>query len=736
MTTATPILQTAPRHGLGREIAAGLNVLTISLPMGSAAGVIAYAPLGPDRAALGAVAGLVSAAVGGILISLLRSNTAVVMTAASSAASVQASGVAIALSALPAGHGATAAALPLIALATGLFQILLGLAGAGRLVKFVPFPVVSGFVSGVGLLLVLKFSPALFGTIRPSAIWAGGQPITLPDPTLAAFTGALLAFAFAAQRWLPRGLPVALVACLVGIALYQSLAALGFAGPLGGTLEAGAVRTLAASALAPEHWGPDLLAIALDREALIATLLGAATVALVSLLETVFATRAAQSVAEFPSAPRRDMVGLGVGSAVTAAFGAVALSASAAQTMVNYLEGGRSRLSTLAASGTLLVILLAVPAVLSLVPLCIFPPLIMFVGWRLIDPYTGAILRGAATRVRGPARAGARRDALVHLSVLLPTALNLPLMGVATGIALSCCIFILSMSRPVVRRVRDGRTVSSLRVRSLAETETLAAHCKANVVVDLEGTLFFANSEDLAVAVKAQHGARFVTLVMRGVTDVDATGARILEQTRRSLAASGVTLLAAEATATIASTIARLFPPEHLFADLDDALEYVEDALLADHRTDPHGARGVALDAFDLCAGASAEGLAVLQGLLREERHAAGAILCREGEPADRIWLIRSGGISVRVRRGAVDRRIAAFGAGTTVGEMAVIEGKSRSASLVADDALDLYVLDLDAYRHIVSDEPQLATVLFTNLARNLSHRLRTTSIELRAAGG
>ncbi|GBU16313.1 hypothetical protein AwMethylo_05280 [Methylobacterium sp.] len=719
--------------GIGRECVAGLGLLTIALPMATAAGIIAYAPLGPEHAARGGVAGLFCAAVGGLVVAPLRANTGVVMTSANSAASVQASGLALVTAALADRPELLPAALPLIALATGLFQALLGLAGAGRIVKFVPFPVVSGFVSGVGLLLALKFSSALFGTLSLSALRNGDRLLSPPDPVTAALTAGLLAFTFAARHRLPRGLPVALVTFLVGILAYWGLRAAGLGGTLGGTLDAGAVWTIARGALAAGHWGADLAALTGEPDALVAILLAAGTVALVSMLETVFATRAAQTVAEFPSAPRRDLIALGIGTGATAAFGAVAFSGSASQTMVNYQEGGRSRISPLVTSVALLVLLLAVPGALALVPLCVFPPLIIFAGWRLIDPYTAAILRGAATRVGGPARAQARRDALVHLSVLLPTALNSALTGVAIGVVLSCAIFILSMSRPVVRRLRDGRAVSSMRVRTRAESEALAAQGEATVVMDLEGTLFFANAEDLAGAIRERRGARFVILDLRGVTDIDATGARILEQTRRSLAAAGIALIAAETPAAIAPTVRRLFPPDHDFHHLDDALEHAEHALLGAAAPTVPG-EGVPLAAFELFEGVAPDGLARLGALLREERHPAGTVLCREGEPADRIWLIRSGSISVRVPSGRTNRRIAAFGPGTTVGEMAVVEDKPRSASLVADESLDLYVLDLDAYRHILAHEPELAAALFRNLARALSDRLRARSVALRAA--
>jgi MFS superfamily sulfate permease-like transporter/CRP-like cAMP-binding protein len=663
------------------------------------------------------------------------------MTPVASFASLQSSSLAILMTALGARSELLPLAVLVLLLLTGVLQIALGLAGAARLAKFVPFPVVSGFKSGLGILLLLTFAPTLFGAKSIASLWESGRDPDALNPHLAVFTAALLAFALVARRLLPARVPTMPVTVLAGIAAYHGLRLSGYEAQLGATLAAdGGWSILGSDLSATLRLASDGATLMSDGRAAGALLVSSVTLALVGLLDTVFATRAAQSIAEGPAAPRRAMVGLGVGTMAAAAFGGVGLSTSFTLTVANYRAGGRTRLSTIASSLVILIVVLALPGALSAVPLCILPPLITFVGWGMLDPYTGAVLRRAVSETKGGARTQTRRDALIHLSVLAPTALNQPLWGVAIGIVLSCLLFILSMSRPVVRRARDGRVVASKRLRTRSETEKLAARGDSLAVLDLEGPLFFGNAEDLAIAIRAQSQACFVILNLKGVTDIDGTGANVIGHARQTLASCGRILLLAETPDEIEPALNRAFPVEHRFHDLDDALEFAENALTGEFPPDQRRADQALhpdrldLAEFELCEGASPSQLALLASLLREERVPAGAMLCREGDPACCLWLIRAGALSVRVGSGRSDRRLAAYGAGKIMGEMALIENKPRSASVVADEDVDLYMLTRDAYNDIVCNHPDLASLLFKNISRELSDRLRLRSNELRAA--
>jgi CRP-like cAMP-binding protein len=126
--------------------------------------------------------------------------------------------------------------------------------------------------------------------------------------------------------------------------------------------------------------------------------------------------------------------------------------------------------------------------------------------------------------------------------------------------------------------------------------------------------------------------------------------------------------------------------------------------------------------------------LEILASFLEHESFLAGAAVCRTGDVADRIWLIRAGAVSVRIGGAGAGRRIAAFGPGTTVGEMAVIEGKPRSAAVVVDEPVEAYVLTREAYGALMSEHPDIGFLIFQNISRDLSRRLRQTSDDLRAA--
>jgi SulP family sulfate permease len=725
---------------IGRELLAALNGLPLMLPMAAAAGVIAYGPLGPDYAMRAAVAGLACAATGGLVAALVRGPSGLVMAPTNPFAAAQAGVLGTIMGALGPPNDLQVAALPLLVLLTGLVQVALGAIDAPRLVKFVPYPVISGFVSGIGVLLLLKFAPAILGAASPRQLWDAAFGGPAPNLMLAVFTVLVVGLAFGVRALAP-GAPTILIAFLAGIAGYHVAGIYGYAAGLGPTLGADALHQLWTAPFAAAQWllQAGLAPLLPNAQAWAAIGLGAVILAVIGLLDTVLATRAAQGIADFPARPRRDMLGLGAGNVVCALVGAVPLSTSASQTRANYHAGGRSRLSVLTLLVALLALLLVFPGAIGAIPLCALPPVIILTGWLIIDPYSASIVRRSFAPP-SVTRAQARRNALIHFSVLLPTAMNQPLIGVGVGIVLSCVVFIISMSRPIIRSEQDGRALTSKRIRTRMESEVLANHGTAIVVFDLEGPLFFGNAEDLARAIKAKEQARVVVLSFRGVTDIDATGLKIIEQAKRMLMLTGRRLVVARVPPAIDAAVREICDTGDCFRDVDEALEFAENMLIRQQAeaAAPGGKRadGALLDVsdFDLCEGASSAQLATLASLLQKESLPAAATLCREGDLADRMWMIRSGAVSVRVGNGVRGLRIAAFGAGTTIGEMAMIEDKPRSASVVVDEPVELYVLTRDAYGTILAEHPDIASVFFQNVSRDLSRRLRVSSADLYAA--
>ena len=153
-------------HGLAGDLWGGLASTLVALPASLAFGVAIYAPLGPGHAAEGALAGLLGAAALGLVAPLLGGTERLISAPCAPAAAVLGA-LALELGSAPAPRASRRSAIVLLlaltALLSGALQLLYGLAGGGTLIKYIPYPVVTGYLSGVGVVILLKQLRALFG---------------------------------------------------------------------------------------------------------------------------------------------------------------------------------------------------------------------------------------------------------------------------------------------------------------------------------------------------------------------------------------------------------------------------------------------------------------------------------------------------------------------------------------------------------------------------------------------
>ena len=98
------------------------------------------------------------------------------------------------------------------------------------------------------------------------------------------------------------------------------------------------------------------------------------------------------------------------------------------------------------------------------------------------------------------------------------------------------------------------------------------------------------------------------------------------------------------------------------------------------------------------------------------------------------MWLLAKGSVSVRLESGdgREGRRVSSLARGTTFGEMVLLESGRRSATIVADEPVACYELSRESFTKMLAEHPVIATKLLSNLARELTRRLRQTSEELR----
>ena len=209
------------QHVLAGDLWGGLAAMLVALPSAIAFGVAIVAPLGGSLGAQGAVAGILGATALGLVAPLVGDRTRLITAPCAPAAAV--------LSALAAGfaQGGMPAEkalllLGLIGLFAGLIQIALGLTGIGKLIKFIPFPVVSGYLSGVGLIIVGSQIPKFLGV--PGA---DGLLAALAHPSLWVWQSSVVgAVVVAAMLWMPfvtKVVPATVLALVCGLACYGVL---------------------------------------------------------------------------------------------------------------------------------------------------------------------------------------------------------------------------------------------------------------------------------------------------------------------------------------------------------------------------------------------------------------------------------------------------------------------------------------------------------------------------------
>ncbi|MDB5589682.1 SulP family inorganic anion transporter [Enterovirga sp.] len=718
---------------LMREVAAGATVGVIALPFCVTAGVLAYEPLGRDYIGLGAAAGILCAVAGGVTGALLRSSSFVPNIPPVSMALIQATFISTLLTALRGDVAATLALMPLTIIGAGLWQVLIAVSGLARAVKFTPYPVLAGFVTGLAVLTFVQQLPRLFDQPSLGGVVSALGALTVPSPALPLFGLGVLLLVRLSERAAPR-LPAMLVALIAGSLAWHGVKALWPDLGLGQLI--GSLSLSQASLGLKLDW--DALGSALtDRVILQSLLLTSLTLGLLGTLDYTFAFRSAQNLADLEAWPRRDLAGQGASNVAAAMAGGLAVTSSIAFSTTLYDAGGRTRVSTVSMALVLLAAAALAPSLISALPVVVLSALLVAISLRMWDRWCVTVVRDIFFAADPDARTRARRNALIVAAVMAATVLGQPVVGALAGVVVSCLVFIAEMSRPILRRELDGTQVFSKRIRSQHDRQLLQESGASTVILELQGVLFFGNADDLANRVRTLEGrAETVILDLRRVTDLDTSGLTVLRQLAERCRGRGVHLAVsgprdgyrALLESALAPSDARVVP------DLDAALEWAEDTRLEKEAASRTAWGGLRVDETDLAGGLSERELAALTGRLSPASYRAGEALCRTGEPADKLWLITRGSVSVQIGADRHRRRVAGLGPGTSVGELGLLDRRPRSADVVADCEVDTFVLTAEDFDDLLRQEPQLGQSLLSTIARMTAQRLRATSDELRLA--
>jgi SulP family sulfate permease len=598
--------------------------------------------------------------------------------------------------------------------------------------------VVTGYMSGVGLLIIIKQVVPLLGLAKETDPLTGLlAPAAWQWPAfgVALVTGAVMV---AAPRF-TRRVPAAILGLAAGIAahLLAGLARPGLLAMDGNPFVIGHISATPAaifSGVAASLGGLHLPALA-DLRGLLGPALTLSVLLSIDTLKTCVVT---DSVVRARHDSNRELRGQGAANITSALLGGMPGAGTLGATMVSLASGGRTRGAGLFAGAFALAAALALGGTIGRIPLAALAGILVVVGARMID--------------RSSVRLALKRSTALDFSVVLAvagTALAADLITAAgVGIAFSMLLFIREqMNSNVIRRKCTGLEVSSKQQRLPRERAALTAAGAETLVVELQGSLFFGTTDQLFSEIEADlRTARRLIIDMRRVTSVDFTAVHMLEQVGEIMRERGGALVFSHLPPSLPTGqdlrgyfkqlgLTRHEGGGRVFETLHDALEWAEDRVLEEtgqRRLD----YGVLLDLgeIDFLREMDELSLADLRVVFREKRVAAGeTVFLRKGH-GEELFLIRRGKVRVVLPLKDTHRphHLAVFGPGDFFGEVAFLNRTPRTADALALTGTDLYVISRTAFDEIASRNPVVGAAFYQRLATVEALRLRDADRELR----
>jgi SulP family sulfate permease len=731
MMTNTP--QTTS-GGFTNDAWGGLAAMLVALPSSIAFGVLVYSGIGPEHAGEGALAGILGAATLGIIAPLVSRNGGFISAPCAPAAALL-SALALQFAESNYSPGRIAVLLSLTALLAALLQLLYEMVRAGRLIKFIPYQVVSGYLSGVAVVIAIGQLPKLLGLPKNVPLARG-----LISPELWSWTaiavGAVTIFAITLAPRIVQKVPAAIIGLLAGIAAYFALAAFNpdLLKLTGNPLVIGSIETSGSLVESVNLRLAALVAVRLVDIGLV--LVSSLTLSLLLSIDTLKTGVVVDALLRSRHDSNRELLGQGVANAASALVGGMPGAGTMGATLVNITSGGRSSWSGVMEGAFVVAAFVLVGGLIAWVPIGALAGLLLAVAWRMFDKGIFRLALQPSTRL----------DFGVIVAVLIVAQFDL-IAASATGICLAILLFIRDQIRgSVIISKSDLRATRSKRRRLVAESDLLQRGGDQAMVVQLYGNLFFGTTDALFSELeKDLRTLRYLLFDLRRVQSMDFTAAHLLEQMRERLQERGGELLFSGMPSSLPTHydienylvelgLVRAHGGIRIFDTRDGAIQWMEERILEAAGWEPHDQTApLALQQIELLAGLGTKEIAELAGAVTEISVKSGGRVFSSGDQTDDMFLVRRGRVHALLPlTGDKRHHLTTFEAGDFFGELAFLDHQGRSADAEVETPTDLYVLSRKRFDKLMRTNPALCGEFFERLALALSKRLRMADTELR----
>ena len=511
------------------DLFGGITAGIVALPLALAFGIQAFGGIDDSSASsMGALAGLIGATFLGFFASLFGGTHSQISGPTGPMTVITAS----LLSGVWAAQHSMSAVLISMSLAglfCGLFQILFGILKIGKYVRYIPYPVLSGFMSGIGVIIIIQQLYPLIGCKSPVLVVdmitqfpervAGG--VSFVALLLGLGTIAIIYLVPFITKKIPSSLVALLVMTIVSLFLNMDEKLLIGQIPAGFPMPVFAKEGLSLAGL---DWGAVLKA----------SIIPGLTLAGLGSIDTLLTSVVADNITKTQHNSNRELIGQGIGNIASGLFCGISGAGATMRTVVNVKSGGRTQISGMVHSLMLLAVLLGLGSLVRYVPLSVLAGILITVGWGIID------FKGFKDLLRIP-----RADAVVLIIVFLLTVFVDLLTAVGIGMVIACVLFMKRASDLVEGGYSTAEMTNFDKESPWQDEGGMPDKVKHKIYIQrLNGPIFFGTiTKFQQVMNDVPEDAKIVIIRMRLVSFMDQSGLYAMETAIKELQARGVLVL-------------------------------------------------------------------------------------------------------------------------------------------------------------------------------------------------
>lgn len=549
------------------DVFGGITAGIVALPLALAFGIQAFSGIdSPEASSMGALAGLVGATLLGFFAALFGGTHSQISGPTGPMTVITASIVSGAWASSQGNISAVILSMSLAGIFCGLFQVIFGLIRIGKYVRYIPYPVLSGFMSGIGVIIILQQIYPIIGKKSPASTL--DMIINFPAALADGVSVIALAFGLACISLIvlvpkvTKKVPATLVA-LIAVTVVSLFTNLDSSLTIG-NIPAGLPM-------------PFFTKVQLDgidwASVLEASLVPGLTLAGLGSIDTLLTSVVADNITKTKHNSNQELIGQGIGNAVAGLFCGLAGAGATMRTVVNVKSGGRTQISGMIHAVLLLAILLGLGSLVKYVPLSVLAGILITVGWGIID------FRGFKDILRIP-----KSDAFVMMVVFLMTVFVDLLTAVGIGMVIACVLF-MKRAGDLVENSYSAKALDTFDKESPWEDEKdIPEEIRNRIYIErLDGPIFFGSITGFQrVMHDIPTNLKIVIIRMRRVPFMDQSGVYAMETAIKDLQAQGIKVLM-----TIIQPQPRymlekhhiipiLIPKENTFETFEECTEYLK----------------------------------------------------------------------------------------------------------------------------------------------------------------